>query len=244
VKSARYLGIYLDKTLTFEDHQRNVIARASGSLEALQSISGSTWGTSLKAIRVIYQGVVVPQLLWGVSAWYSPGGHVVPAQQLNQMVAKLMHIQRRAAILISGTFKSTAGIALDIELFVIPIRLRMQQIIEETAIRLRTGPAWAHPPCFRERRPPGETRLGGLTPLEALSRGARSLLALGRNWEWEAGQAFVTAPWEPLIQVTIPATEAAEEALQALGPPEPGEERYYADGSGSSSEARGKPASK
>jgi hypothetical protein len=35
VKSARYLGIYLDKQLTFEIHRQNVIAKASGSLEAL-----------------------------------------------------------------------------------------------------------------------------------------------------------------------------------------------------------------
>jgi hypothetical protein len=123
VKSAQYLGIYLNKQLTFENHHQNVIAKASGSLKALQNISGSTWGTSLKAMRMIYQGVVVPQLLWGVSAWYSPGSHVVPAQQLNQIVTKLIRIQRRAAILISGAFKSTAGMALDIKLFMVPIRL-------------------------------------------------------------------------------------------------------------------------
>jgi hypothetical protein len=181
---------------------------------------------------MIYQGVVVPQLLWGVSAWYSPRSHVVPAQQLNQIVTKLIHIQRRAAILISGAFKSTAGMALDIKLFIVPIRLQMQQIIKETAIRLRTGPVWAHPPSFRGRRSLKETRLGGLTPLEALSRGARSLLALGRDRRWETRKAFIIAPWEPLIQVTIPATEAAEEALQALGPPRHGEERYYTNGSG------------
>jgi hypothetical protein len=142
-----------------------------------------------------------------------PGSHVVPAQQLNQMVTKLIRIQRRAAILISGAFKSTAGMALDAELFMVPIRLRMQQIVEETAIRLRTGPVWAHPPSFRGRRPLKGTCLGGLTPLEALSRGARSLLALGRDQGWETRKAFVIAPWEPPIQVTIPAVGAAEEAL-------------------------------
>jgi hypothetical protein len=124
-KSARYLGIYLDKTLSFEDHRREVIAKASGSLEALRSITGSTWGASLKAMRMIYQRVVIPQLLWGVTAWYSPRSHVVPAKQLNQVVTNLIRIQRRAAILISGAFKSTAGAVLDIELFMVPIRLRM-----------------------------------------------------------------------------------------------------------------------
>jgi hypothetical protein len=231
-KSARYLGIYLDKTLTFEDHRRNIITKALGSLEVLRSISSSTWGTSLKAMRMIYQGVVIPQLLWGVSAWYSPGSHVIPATRLDQVVTKLIRIQQRAAILISGAFKSTAGMALNIKLFMTPIRLRMQQIIEETAIHLRTGPSWAHPPCFSQQRSAAEARLGGLTPLEALSRGARSLLALGKDWGWETRKAFIIAPWEPLIQVTILATEAAEEALHDMGPPQLGEERYYIDGSG------------
>jgi hypothetical protein len=55
---------------------------------------------------------------------------------------------------------------------------------------------------------------------------------LGKDRGWEARKAFVIAPWEPLIQVTIPATEAAEEALHDMGPPQLGEERYYTDGSG------------
>jgi hypothetical protein len=126
MKLARYLGVYLDKALSFEDHCQNVTMKASGSLEALRSIASSTWGASIKAMQIIYQGVVIPQLLWGVAAWYSPGSHVVPVKQLNQVVTSLIRIQRRAAILISSAFKSTAGVALDIKLFIVPIRLRMQ----------------------------------------------------------------------------------------------------------------------
>jgi hypothetical protein len=91
-------------------------------------------------MRIIYQGVVIPQLLWGVSAWYSPGSQVVLTVQLNQVVTKLIRIQKRAAILISGALKSTAAVALDIKLFMVPIQLRMQQIIKETAVHLQTGP--------------------------------------------------------------------------------------------------------
>jgi hypothetical protein len=106
---------------------------------------------------------------------------VVPAKQLNQVVTNLIRIQQRAAILISGAFKSTTGAVLDIELFMVLIHLWMQQIVKETAIRLRTGTAWAHPPCFSQRRPAAETRLGGLMPLEALSWGAQSLLTLDKG---------------------------------------------------------------
>jgi hypothetical protein len=49
--------------LSFEDYYQEVIVKASGSLKALQSIIGLTWGASLKAMQIIYQGVVIPQLL-------------------------------------------------------------------------------------------------------------------------------------------------------------------------------------
>jgi hypothetical protein len=48
--------------------------------------------------------------------------------------------KKRAAILISSAFKSISTTALDIEPFLTPMKLRLQQTIEETAIRILTGP--------------------------------------------------------------------------------------------------------
>lgn len=72
VEHAKYLGIWLDKTLSFRVHRSKAVAKANGSLAALRSISGSTWGTSLLSMRKIYLAVVIPQMLYGVAAWYSP----------------------------------------------------------------------------------------------------------------------------------------------------------------------------
>lgn len=54
---------------------------------------------------------------------------------------KYTKIQRRAALLILGAFKSTSAAALNIELFLPPIYLNIEQIIEEIGIRIQTGPA-------------------------------------------------------------------------------------------------------
>lgn len=59
---------------------------------------------------------------------------------LDKLINELIKIQKRAVILISGAFRGTAGAALDTELHILPIKLRIQQIIEETAIRILTGP--------------------------------------------------------------------------------------------------------
>jgi hypothetical protein len=65
----RYLGYWLDPELEFDYHRDKALEKADISLQALWSLAGSTWGASLPAMRRIYQAVVVPQILFGVSAW-------------------------------------------------------------------------------------------------------------------------------------------------------------------------------
>ncbi|KAI9035398.1 uncharacterized protein KD926_003673 [Aspergillus affinis] len=77
VEHAKYLGIWLDRTLSFDTHRVKALAKANRTLEALRSISGSTLGTSLLSMRRIYLAVVVPQLLYGAAAWYSPTSRTV-----------------------------------------------------------------------------------------------------------------------------------------------------------------------
>ncbi|KAI9036174.1 putative reverse transcriptase [Aspergillus affinis] len=105
VEHAKYLGIWLDRTLSFDTHRVKALAKANGTLEALRSISGSTWGTSLLSMRRIYLAVVVPQLLYGAAAWYSPTSRTVSYKKLQKTVNEFQRIQIRAAVLISGAFR-------------------------------------------------------------------------------------------------------------------------------------------
>jgi exonuclease III len=139
-ENAKYLGVWLDKHLNFTTHRKKMLAKGAGSLEALRGISGSTWGSSLTAMRTVYQGVIIPQVLWGVSAWFCPQARSMPRGEMEKTINELSKLQKRAAILMSGAFKGTAGAALDVELFLLPIRLRLHQTIEESAIRILTGP--------------------------------------------------------------------------------------------------------
>ncbi|THC89128.1 hypothetical protein EYZ11_011422 [Aspergillus tanneri] len=121
-----------------------MLARANSLLETLKSISGSTWGGSLTAMRKIYRAVA----------------HTRP--EFNKIIDQFTKIQKRAAIIISGAFKGTAAVALDAELHLLPIRLQMQKTIEETAIRIQTGP-WAKnavlaPTAHRKTAEKWETR--------------------------------------------------------------------------------------
>jgi hypothetical protein len=91
-------------------------------------------------MRKVYQAVVIPQLLYRLSAWYSPATGSLKAWERNRVVAAFARVQKRAAIAISGAFKGVSRALLDIELYILPIHLQIQQNIKEAAIRIQTSP--------------------------------------------------------------------------------------------------------
>lgn len=146
-------------------------------------------------MRRIYQAVVIPQLFYGATAWFSPRGGQVVASTNQKMLAEFAQIQKQAALLISGAFKGTAAAALNIELYILPVHLQLQQIIEETAVRIRTGPELACPESVLKPRTARERRRGGWTPMEALSWKGGPLWPLGEK-KWETRKPYILAPWE------------------------------------------------
>ncbi|KAJ5804658.1 uncharacterized protein N7518_000961 [Penicillium psychrosexuale] len=191
-----------------------MLVKGASSLEALRGISGSTWGLSLIAMRKVYQAVIIPQMLWGLSAWYCPAVRATPG--LDKLTNELIKIQKCAAILISGAFWGTAGAALDIELFIIPIKLRLQQIVEETAIRILTGPQWACPQIVKatKTRKASQRSLGGWSLTEAIAW--KKPLRLQLSEKWEEKRVFVLALWEALIPCFIENQEVALETYNSI----------------------------
>ncbi|KAJ5953702.1 hypothetical protein N7454_000598 [Penicillium verhagenii] len=206
---AKYLGIWLDKQLTFDTHRQRLIGKANASLEALQSLTGSTWGATLSAMRTAYQAVIIPQMLYGVTAWFPN-----TTTKRNQIINSFTKLQRRAAIMIAGAFKSMSAAALNVELFLLPIQLQIEQITQETAIRIQTGPKWAQPYCLQPRlgkRTPKEIKLGGFSPMEKM-KWKKGEVLFGEHC-WESKSAFVLPPWGKRIHCVI--ESSAEAAIKS-----------------------------
>jgi hypothetical protein len=68
----RYLGFWLDERLNFEVHRKKLLDKGRASLQALKSLSGSTWGASLLSMRRLYQAIIIQQILYGLAAWFEP----------------------------------------------------------------------------------------------------------------------------------------------------------------------------
>lgn len=206
----RYLGYWLDPELEFDHHREKATAKADVSLQALRSLAGSTWGASISAIRRIYQAVVVPQMLFGVSAWYQP--MVISKTKARTISQPFVTIQKWAACLISGAFRTTAAEALNIELYLPPIAIHMNRLVKETAVRLRTGPTFAVPPTMLRSRPADERDWSGWTPMEAQAWKTGGCLTSPPGTLascWESRKAFIQAPWQAPPEVIIEDRETA-----------------------------------
>lgn len=115
-----YLGFWLDPALISSEHRKKMVAKAETSLVALRGLSGSTWGTSLLAMRKVYQAVVIPQVLYGVATWFQP--EIMSAKESNNIVRQIASVQKRAAVVMGGAFRTTAMAALNVELYLSPMK--------------------------------------------------------------------------------------------------------------------------
>ena len=61
----------------------------------------------------------------------------------NRRAKAVRSIQRRAALIISGAFRTTSGPALDMELHLLPGRQRIEQAVNESLLRIRSSPLYA-----------------------------------------------------------------------------------------------------
>lgn len=88
----------------------------------------------------------------------------------------------------------------------------MNRAVKETALRLRTGPAFAVPPIMLRRRPVDKRDWSGWTPMEAQAWKEGGCLTTPPDTlasGWESRKAFVQAPWQAPPEVTIEGREVA-----------------------------------
>ncbi|KUL82020.1 hypothetical protein ZTR_11386 [Talaromyces verruculosus] len=206
----KYLSVWLDPKLMFEHHRKEAVAKAGVSLEALQGLSGSTWGVALGSMQQIYQAIVIPQMLYGATAWYQPD--LMTRKQIKDTIRDFATIQKRAACSISGAFRTTAVEALNVELHLLPIRQQLNQLTKITTIQIHTGPSHGIPSGMLVKRTNEELTLSGYTPMEAHAWKTGGCLTAPPGTlagQWESRDAYVQAPWHEPPKVVINKREKA-----------------------------------
>ena len=118
-RTCKYLGVTIDTRMRWKPQIDSIQQKVSKSISALKSLAGSTWGVSLRDMRKIYTGVVVPQMLYACSVWSNSGDRYGCTKET---LDKLRSLQAKAARAITGALVSTAKSALDIEAHLLPVR--------------------------------------------------------------------------------------------------------------------------
>ena len=67
--TCKYLGVVMDHKLDWKPHVEKIREKVSKSVNALASLGSFTWGISMSDMRKIYNGVVVPQMMYACSVW-------------------------------------------------------------------------------------------------------------------------------------------------------------------------------
>ena len=139
-RTCRVLGVILDSQLDFETHIRHIEAKVMTSLGVLAAIAGSAWGFGLKDLRRLYISAVLPQILYCCSAWYIADQARGTVMRRQRTLQKLTAIQQRAGSIIAGAFRTTAGPALNVELFLLPMKQQLEKAAGDATARILTSP--------------------------------------------------------------------------------------------------------
>lgn len=224
-KHVKYLGLWLDRKLRWGKQLEEVKHKVEKSIGALASLGGSTWGMSFHTIRKIYLAVVIPQMSYGCSVWYSPPGEKRHNQGHTRTLQSLQH---KAQKVISGGFQATSIPALFVETFIPPIPLKLDQIACTTATQILCSTASDYIIGIRSTRKRRE-----ISPLEVLCmRIERKTGTQPKNLE--KIRPYIMSPWwePPRTHLANTKLQAKSEHIESLKTLAPHLLRIYTDGSG------------
>lgn len=129
----RYLGFYLDPTLSFKEHVRFYSTKGCSTVQTLRMLGNSRRGMDPEHRRTLYRSNVVPVITYGAQLWWTPNwkGRKGFAKTLQQP-------QSRAARWITGAFRTTPIGATECFAGLLPVKNQIDQLMKRSCLRIRT----------------------------------------------------------------------------------------------------------
>ena len=164
--TATFLGVRIDQELRWKAQGDKIVAKGQAWVAQIRRIARTSGGVAPALIRRLYSSVAIPRIFYAADAFLvagtrggQPGGA--------GMVAKLMAIQRKAAIAITGALRTTAADTLNMHANLLPIPCLIDKLRACAALRMATLPT-SHPLAKHIRRAAGRRVKRHPAPLHGL----------------------------------------------------------------------------
>ena len=145
VEETRFLGVYLDRRLSFRAHQKHILSRMKTQRFALSGIAAMTWGPSLIRTRQIYISVIRSVLTYAASTFSTLDNTLGGAKRRGKgIVAKLEAEQNKCLRIVTGAYRSTPIKALEAEANCAPIGIELAKRAAAFELKAANGQAWPH----------------------------------------------------------------------------------------------------
>lgn len=120
VETHRYLGLILDKKLTWKNHLKKLKVDASRALGILKTLSCTKWGSDRETLIRIFKSLILSKLDYGC---------IVYSSSNNGLLKSLDPVQNTAIRLSLGAFRSSPVTSLQCEASVMPLNLRRERLV-------------------------------------------------------------------------------------------------------------------
>jgi hypothetical protein len=131
----KYLGLTLDKGLTWKTQLENVINKAYRAFWTCKGTFGKTWGLKPKVLHWIYIMIIRPILTYGAMVWWTRVNYNVRRMELNKL-------QRLACLAITGAMKTTPTAAMEVLLGLPPLHVVIEAVAQAGIYRLICNQQW------------------------------------------------------------------------------------------------------
>ena len=130
----RYLGFFFNRKLNFHHYVHHYVIKCLSTLNAMKMLGNSSRGLLPMQKRLLYRTCIIPIALYDFQLWFFKGVPMV------KNITELKKMQQRAALWITGAFRTSPSEGVEAIAGLIPINLHLKKLNGRHHLRYATIP--------------------------------------------------------------------------------------------------------